>query len=218
MTATAIIFDCDGVLVNSEALVIDVERRFLADLGLVYDDVEYLTRFVGTSETDFVAALQADHGERGTGRFPDDFLERVRAVCSERFTTELRAVEGVEALLASLDRPKAVASSSTIRSLERKLALTGLADWFGGHVYSAEHVTRGKPAPDLFLHAAARLGVRPAECVVIEDSVHGVQAGVAAGMRVWGFTGGGHADAGLCERLAAAGAAEVFGSFADMRV
>lgn len=218
MTATAIIFDCDGVLVNSEALVIDVERRFLADLGLVYDDVEYLTRFVGTSEADFVAALRTDHGERGRGPFPDDFLEQVRAVCSERFTTELRAVEGVEALLASLDRPKAVASSSTIRSLQRKLALTGLADWFGDHVYSAEHVTRGKPAPDLFLHAAGRLGVAPAECVVIEDSVHGVQAGVAAGMRVWGFTGGGHADAGLGERLAAAGAAEVFGSFRDMQV
>lgn len=218
MTANAIIFDCDGVLVNSEALVIDVERRFLADLGLVYDDVEYLTRFVGTSETDFVTALQADHADRGTGRFPDDFLERVRAVCSERFTTELRAVEGVEPLLASLDRPKAVASSSTIRSLERKLSLTGLARWFGGHVYSAEHVTRGKPAPDLFLHAAERLGVRPADCVVIEDSVHGVQAGVAAGMRVWGFTGGGHADAGLAGRLAEAGAAAVFGRFAEMRL
>lgn len=216
MTASAIIFDCDGVLVNSEELVIDIERRFLAGLGLVYDDVEFLTRFVGTSDRDFVAALQADHAERGQGIFPDDFLQQVRAVSFHRFTTDLRAVEGLEAYLAGLRRPKAVASSSTVRSLTRKLSLTGLADWFGEHVYSAEHVENGKPAPDLFLHAADRLGVRPVDCIVIEDSVMGVQAGIAAGMEVWGFTGGGHADAGLGDRLAAAGAVEVFPRFADM--
>lgn len=216
MTASAIIFDCDGVLVNSEELVIDIERRFLADLGLVYDDVEFLTRFVGTSDRDFVAALQADHAERGQGVFPDDFLQQVRAVSFHRFTTDLRAVEGSEAYLAGLRQPKAVASSSTVRSLTRKLSLTGLADWFGGHVYSAEHVENGKPAPDLFLHAAGRLGVRPADCIVIEDSVMGVRAGVAAGMEVWGFTGGGHADADLGERLAAAGAVAVFRRFSDM--
>ena len=216
MTASAIIFDCDGVLVNSEELVIDIERRFLAGLGLVYDDVEFLTRFVGTSDRDFVAALQADHAERGQGIFPDDFLQQVRAVSFHRFTTDLRAVEGLEAYLAGLRRPKAVASSSTVRSLTRKLSLTGLADWFGEHVYSAEHVENGKPAPDLFLHAADRLGVAPGGCVVIEDSVMGVQAGIAAGMEVWGFTGGGHADAGLGDRLAAAGAVEVFPRFSDM--
>ena len=216
MTASAIIFDCDGVLVNSEELVINIERRFLAGLGLVYDDVEFLTRFVGTSDRDFVAALQADHAERGQGVFPDDFLQQVRAVSFHRFTTDLRAVEGLEAYLAGLRRPKAVASSSTVRSLTRKLSLTGLTDWFGEHVYSAEHVENGKPAPDLFLHAADRLGVAPGGCVVIEDSVMGVQAGIAAGMEVWGFTGGGHADAGLGDRLAAAGAVAVFPRFSDM--
>ncbi|MCA8926868.1 MAG: HAD family phosphatase [Alphaproteobacteria bacterium] len=216
MTASAIIFDCDGVLVNSEALIIAVERRFLAEIGLVYDDVDYMTRFVGTSDRDFVAALRADHAVRGTGAFPPDFLERVRAACYDRFTTDLRAVDGLEAYLARLARPKAVASSSTVRSLARKLALTGLAPWFGAHVYSAEHVARGKPAPDLFLHAAERLGVAPADCVVVEDSVNGVRAGVAAGMRVWGFTGGGHGDEGLAGRLADAGAAVVFARFADM--
>jgi HAD superfamily hydrolase (TIGR01509 family) len=216
MTASAIIFDCDGVLVNSEALVIDIERRFLADLGLVYEDAEFLTRFVGTSDADFVALLRADFSVRGRGTFPDDFLQQVRAVSFHRFTTDLRAVEGLETYLATLTGPKAVASSSTVRSLTRKLSLTGLADWFGDHVYSAEHVARGKPAPDLFLHAAGKLGVSAAACVAIEDSVNGVLAGVAAGMEVWGFTGGGHADAGLHGRLAAAGATRVSGSFGEM--
>ena len=217
MTPSAIIFDCDGVLVNSEVLVIDVERRFLADLGLVYDDAEYLTRFVGTSDPDFVAALQADHAVRSSGKFPDDFLKQVRAESFHLFTTDLRAVDGLEPLLASLTLPKAVASSSTVRSLQRKLSLTGLADWFGEHVYSAEHVVNGKPAPDLFLHAAKMLGHAPSDCIVVEDSVHGVMAGVAAGMQVWGFTGGGHADAGLGERLAKAGATEVYQNFHDMQ-
>ncbi len=216
MAPSAMIFDCDGVLVNSEALVIDVERQFLADLGLIYDDIEYLTRFVGTSDKDFVAALRSDHAGRGTGVFPEDFLAQVRAVTFRRFTANLRAIEGVEQVLARLSVPKAVASSSTVRSLKRKLALTGLAGWFGEHVYSAEHVVHGKPAPDLFLHAVDRLGVPAAECVVIEDSVNGVRAGVAAGMRVWGFTGGGHADAGLGQRLAEAGAERVYDRFADM--
>jgi HAD superfamily hydrolase (TIGR01509 family) len=216
MTASAIIFDCDGVLVNSEALVIGVERRFLADLGLIYDDVEFLTRFVGTSDADFVALLRADHARRGEGIFPDDFLEQVRRACFDLFTTELRAIEGLETYLASLQTPKAVASSSTVRSLKRKLGLTGLADWFGEHVYSAEHVENGKPAPDLFLHTAGRLRVTPSDCVVIEDSVNGVLAGVAAGMQVWGFTGGGHADAGLADRLSEAGAHRVYETFAQI--
>lgn len=216
MTASAIIFDCDGVLVNSEALVIGVERRFLAGLGLVYDDVEFLTRFVGTSDADLVALLRADHARRGTGSFPEDFLEQVRRTCFDLFTTELRAVEGLEVYLAGLRAPKAVASSSTVRSLKRKLGLTGLADWFGDHVYSAEHVANGKPAPDLFLHAASRLGIEPSDCVVIEDSVNGVLAGAAAGMQVWGFTGGGHADAGLGDRLAEAGAHRVYETFAQI--
>lgn len=201
---------------NSEALVIGVERRFLAGLGLVYEDAEYLTRFVGTSDADFVALLRADHALRGAGAFPDDFLQQVRAETSVLFATELRAVDGLEAYLAAITGPKAVASSSTVRSLTRKLSLTGLSGWFGEHVYSAEHVARGKPAPDLFLHAAERLGVAASACVVIEDSVNGVLAGAAAGMEVWGFTGGGHADEGLGGRLAAAGAARVYGSFAEM--
>src|SRR5699024_7858128 len=99
--------------------------------------------------------------------------------------------------------------------LERKLRQVELWDHFGGHVYSAEHVVNAKPAPDLFLHAAAQLGVAPADCLVIEDSVNGVKAGLAAGMTVWGFLGGGHADDGLAARLRAAGVSKVLADWPD---
>jgi beta-phosphoglucomutase-like phosphatase (HAD superfamily) len=99
-----------------------------------------------------------------------------------------------------------VASSSTKEGLERKLRQVGLWSHFEPHVYSADHVANAKPAPDLFLHAAEKLGVRPDECLVLEDSVNGVVAGRAAGMRVWGFLGGGHVHDRLGERLIAAGA------------
>ena len=194
----------------------DIEKAFLADLGLVYDDVEFMTRFVGTSDADFVAMLRADHAARGKGLFPDDFLDRVRAACWDRFTTDLRAIDGVKHFLEALNCPIAVASSSTVRSLRRKLSLTGLAGSFGDHVYSAEVVQNGKPAPDLFLHAATQLSISPPQCVVIEDSINGVKAGVAAGMQVWGFTGGGHADNGLEARLKDAGADRVYQSFRQM--
>lgn len=109
-----------------------------------------------------------------------------------------------------------MASSSTKEGLERKLRQVGLWDHFGGHVYSAEHVTNAKPAPDLFLHAAAQLGIAPVDCLVIEDSVNGVKAGIAAGMTVWGFLGGGHADDGLAARLTGAGAVKILSDWPDV--
>ena len=212
----AILFDCDGVLVNSEELVIEIERRLLADLGLEYDHAEYLTRFVGTSDSDFVARLREDHASRGRGTFPDDFIQQVHDLGQEVFTHRLKATQGVADYLARLALPRAVASSSHPENLRRKLRLTNLEQWFGEHVYSAALVARGKPAPDLFLLAAERLGVPPTACIVIEDSVLGVRAGVAAGMKVWGFTGGGHADAALGARLLEAGAEYTFTHFDEL--
>ncbi len=209
----AILFDCDGVLVNSEELVIEIERELLADLGLAYEHEEFLTRFLGISDADYITLLRRDHDERGRHTFPEDFLERARARALDAFAHRLRAVEGVAEFLARLRLPRAVASSSSLPLLQHKLRLTGLSPWFGKHVYSAEHVDRGKPAPDLFLLAAGRLAVPPRDCVVIEDSVLGVRAGAAAGMEVWGFTGGGHADAALGDRLRDAGARRVFARF-----
>jgi HAD superfamily hydrolase (TIGR01509 family) len=217
MTGSAIIFDCDGVLVNSEQIAIAVERALLEDLGLTYTDADYQSRFVGLSDARFETALRADFVGLGRGTFPDDFMTQVRAECWHRFTSELQAVEGLTDYLATLDCPVAVASSSGVRSLERKLTLTGLAERFAPHAYSGDLVENGKPAPDLFLYAATQLGYEPHRCIVIEDSANGVRAGVSAGMMVWGFTGGGHADEGLAGRLHHAGAHHVFASYPEMQ-
>lgn len=216
MNFAGIIFDCDGVLVDSERIHIAVERALLAEMGLEYDLADYQTRFVGLPDKVFVAELESDFAKLNRGAMPADFEERVHAIVWERFENELHAIPGLTTLLDKLDVPIAVASSSRLVSLHKKLHLTGLHAAFDPHVYSGEQVTHGKPAPDLFLFAAEQLGCDPEACLVVEDSVNGVRAGVVAGMQVWGFAGGGHADAGLQERLARAGAHRVFANYADM--
>jgi HAD superfamily hydrolase (TIGR01509 family) len=138
----------------------------------------------------------------------------ISAVIREELATRLRQtmiaqlteIPGASAAVAATPLLKAVASSSTREGLARKLRQVGLWDSFDPHVYSADHVAQAKPAPDLFLHAARALGVDPGACLVLEDSVHGVVAARRAGMRVWGFLGGGHVHDGLGARLLAAGA------------
>lgn len=213
---SAIIFDCDGVLVDSEIIYTAVERKHLSRLGLHYDSTAYQTRFVGLADDDYINKLASDYQARGKGLFPDEYAANVKAESAARIEAELQAIDGIKPLLQRLNASTAVASSSSVGALQKKLDLTGLHQYFSPHIYSGEQVQRGKPAPDLFLLAATRLGVTPENCVVVEDSVNGVSAGVAAGMKVWGFTGGGHADAGLQDRLMAAGAQKVFSSFQDM--
>ena len=211
----ALIFDCDGVLVDSETISIATEREMLADWGLDYPFEVFVSRFVGLHNRDFHAALAAD--ARANGRpLPDDFADQLQARIWQRFETGLRAIDGVLDVSAAFAGKQAVASSSEAPKLVRKLQLTGLHEAFAPHVYSSDLVTHGKPAPDLFLHAAAQIDARPEQCVVVEDSVNGVRAARAAGMTAWGFTGGGHADAGLGRRLAEAGAHAVFASHAEI--
>lgn len=212
----AIIFDCDGVLVDSEVIAIAVEREHLSGWGLVYDTETYISRFVGLHNRDYHAALRVDAEAQGVA-LPADFAPIIQAAIWKRFETDLKAIEGAGDMAAAFDGPVAVASSSETDKLHKKLAMTGLASAFGDHVYSADLVEKGKPAPDLFLLAAERLGIAPARCAVIEDSVNGVKAGRAAGMTVIGFTGGAHADAGLADRLTEAGAHHVAASFTDIR-
>lgn len=211
----AIIFDCDGVLVDSEIIAIAVEREHLGGWGLFYDDETYISRFVGLHNRDYHAALRVDARDRGIA-LPADFPAIIQAAIWTRFTAELRAIDGALALATGFDGPIAVASSSEQDKLHRKLEMTGLASAFGDHVYSSDLVEHGKPAPDLFLYAADKLGARPDSCLVIEDSENGVRAGRSAGMKTVGFTGGAHADAGLQERLEAAGAHHVAASFAEI--
>jgi beta-phosphoglucomutase-like phosphatase (HAD superfamily) len=212
----ALIFDSDGVLVDSEAIHIAVEKELLAELGLEYNHSEYLSRFVGLSNADFYSELASDFSERVGGAFPTDFASKLQERVWPRIEGELRAIEGVERLVDAFCGGVAVGSSAPIGRLMRKLEITNLDFLFRPHIYSVDHVQNGKPAPDLFLHAARQLGVQPERCAVIEDSVNGVLAARAANMVPIGFVGGGHADARLGDRLRANGAAFVVSSHSEI--
>jgi len=211
----AVIFDCDGVLVDSEVLAVEVETQMLAELGLVYDHALFKARFMGMSDAAFFAELDADCREKLGIPLPLDFAGRCRERLYREVGVRLVEVAGARKAVAGLTRKKAVASSSTLEKLHIKLARAALWDHFAPHVYGADHVRHAKPAPDLFLYAAERLGTAPSACLVIEDSVNGVLAGVSAGMLVWGFAGGGHMDSGSRARLAAAGSERIVDSWAE---
>jgi HAD superfamily hydrolase (TIGR01509 family) len=148
-------------------------------------------------------------------RLPDDFGERLNSLLFARFETDLKPIEGVREAILSLPYPRCVASSSIPERIALSLRITGLSDLFDD-IFSSTQVPRGKPAPDLFLHAAKSMNARSEDCLVIEDSVAGVQAALAAGMRVIGFAGGGHCGPEHHETLRAAGAPIVIGSMADL--
>jgi HAD superfamily hydrolase (TIGR01509 family) len=179
-----VIFDCDGVVVDSEPVANAVLHARLESLGLELTPAESAARFTGRSMADCVVLI-----EQLTGRpVPPDFVAAVRRETRAAFERGLEAVPGVVALLAALPPPYCLASSGSHAKIRHSLRLTGTDRFFDDdRIFSAEDVRAGKPAPDLFLHAARRLGVAPADCVVVEDSVPGVAAAVAAGMRVFGF-------------------------------
>jgi HAD superfamily hydrolase (TIGR01509 family) len=205
----AVIFDCDGVLIDSEVIAVEVETALLAEHGLHYDVPEFIARFMGLSDRAFYAALSEDSLSRLGRALPEDFRARVDAGKRALNEQKLAAVAGIEDAVGRLSLLKAVASSSETHHLEYKLRKTGLWELFAPHIYSADHVTHAKPAPDLFLHAANELGVAPSDCLVIEDSVNGVKAALAANMRVWGFAGGGHMNSDAAARLTIAGAERI---------
>jgi HAD superfamily hydrolase (TIGR01509 family) len=209
-----VIFDCDGVLIDSEIISCRCAAELLRDAGIAVSTDDIVARFVGMPRRDMLRTLS---GETGV-RLPGDLEARLGETIVRRFETELRAIDGVGPAIAALDRPVCVASGSDVPYIRRALALTGLAGLFrDDRLFSASMVKRGKPAPDVFLHAADRLGVAPAACVVIEDSVAGVQGAVAAGMTVLGFTGGlHHANGDAAAGLARAGARHTFARMAAL--
>jgi HAD superfamily hydrolase (TIGR01509 family) len=200
-----LIFDCDGVLIDSEVIACRTDAACLAEIGIALSAEEIMERYVGIS----VASMFADIELRHDTTLPADFVETVRKRTADAFEADLLPMESVEAALQALPFARCVASSSAPARLRHSLSLTGLLHHFEPHIFSATQVARGKPAPDLFLFAASSMQAAPASCVVIEDSVAGVQAAVAAGMRVIGFTGGSHCRVGHAERLRAAGAAAI---------
>lgn len=179
-----VIFDCDGVLVDSEPLANRVLNRHLAAVGLPLSLEESAERFTGRSMASCVAMIEETLGSS----LPADFLAAVREDTRIAFEGRLAAVPGVRDILEGLAGPYCVASSGSHDKIRHSLRLTALAGFFGeSRIFSAEDVALGKPAPDLFLLAAARCGIEPGQCVVVEDSRPGVEAAVAAGMRVLGF-------------------------------
>jgi HAD superfamily hydrolase (TIGR01509 family) len=206
-----LIFDCDGVLVDSEELACRAVAETLAAIGQVVSAEEIAARFIGISNKDMVAALERDRREK----LPASFAGEMNRCAAALFERELKPIAGVAEVVPAL-APRCVASSSGPEMLARKLLWTGLAPWFGDAVFSAAAVPLGKPAPDLFLHAAERMAAHPAHCLVIEDSVPGILAAKAAGMTAFGFIGGSHCRAGHGERLAAAGADLVFADMLDL--
>jgi HAD superfamily hydrolase (TIGR01509 family) len=201
-----VIFDCDGVLIDSELIGCGVDAQELTRAGIPITAEELLARFAGTTSREMYAALEVEHGIR----LPETFARLVRERTDTAFAGALEPVPGVLEVLDRLQLPRCVASSSTMRRLGVTLRLTALWDRFAPHVYSAEAVPRGKPAPDLFLHVAACMDVEPERCLVIEDSINGVRAAVAAGMRAFGFSGASHCPPDHHAALSAAGAAVVF--------
>jgi len=184
-----VIFDCDGVLVDSERLSIRVDAVYLERLGWPMEEAEIIERFVGRSDADMRAVIEGYLG----GPVPAEIDEEFDRLYRETFERELVPVEGVSDVLDRLEVagiPVCVASSGSHAKIRRSLALTELAHYFGDRIFSATDVARGKPEPDLFLHAARSLGAPPGESAVIEDSVYGVEAALAAGMQAFAFAGG----------------------------
>jgi HAD superfamily hydrolase (TIGR01509 family) len=182
-----IIFDCDGVLIDSEVLSCRCLSELLQTYGADVSVEDVMRLFLGRSQS----AILEYFAERGLP-LPPGFSDALQARVSDSFSSELRAIEGVSAVLDLLDVPFCVASSSNPKRLALSLSLTGLSRYFSDKCFTSELVSAGKPAPDLFLYAANAMGVQPQNVLVIEDSINGVRAGKAAQMTVWGFVGGSH--------------------------
>ncbi len=201
------------MLIDSEVIAARVEAGELTASGFPITAEAVTQRFLGVSDKDMRAAI-----EREIGRpLPDGYEARTAMLIEAAMADELQAIPGVREVVTGLPVPFCVASSSTHAKLKHTLGLTGLYDLFAPNIFSAIEVARGKPAPDLFLHAAARMGARPARCLVVEDSIAGIRAAMAAGMYPVGFAGGSHCGHRHADRLREAGAGIVIDRLEDLR-
>jgi phosphoglycolate phosphatase len=183
-----VIFDCDGVLVDSEPASNHVFAEELRGLGLDIGYDEVCQRFIGLSMARCVEIMSEEVGQP----VPPGFVERLQSRTFAAFRDGLEPVQGVREILPRITVPVCVASSGEHEKMRLTLGLTGLLNRFEGRLFSATEVPRGKPYPDLFLHAALQMGARPAGCVVVEDSKPGVRAARAAGMTAFGYAGHGN--------------------------
>jgi HAD superfamily hydrolase (TIGR01509 family) len=181
-----VIFDCDGVLVDSEPIAARVGAAVLADLGWRVTPEELIRRFAGCTDEYWRSSIESELGRS----LDDDWEAPYRSWYEDAFEAELHAVSGVVEVLESLTVPFCVASNGSHEKIRANLRRVGLLEAFEGRIFSAQDVHQGKPAPDLFLHAAGTMGVPPARCAVIEDSPTGLAAARAAGMQCFAYATG----------------------------
>jgi HAD superfamily hydrolase (TIGR01509 family) len=212
-----ILFDCDGVLVDSEIIA---NRHFSIELrkfGIILSEEELIKRFVGKSAATEFAALEESHKVR----FSQEAIEGIEGAILKGLAEEVKAIDGIESILKNLQEcgnpAYAVASSGTFKKIHQSLTTSGLSSYFNSsNIFSSQLVKHGKPAPDLFLFAAEKMGFSPQKCLVVEDSIAGIQAAKSAGMAVIGFTGGLHAKyPWYRERLKETGV-KIFDHFGDL--
>ena len=196
-----VIFDCDGVLVDSETISVSVLIDYVRQAGIEVGEEKAYRLFLGRS----IGAVEAALRDEFALALSRAQLDGIRNETFRRFRLALKPMPGAPETLSRLRAGRCVASSSSVERIRLSLSLTGLLEMLEPHIYSASMVARGKPAPDLFLHAAEEMGVRPEDCVVVEDSPAGIDAARRAGMRVFAFAGGSHAGhaalAGKLEKL-----------------
>ncbi|MBW3096919.1 HAD family hydrolase [Pseudohoeflea coraliihabitans] len=209
-----IIFDCDGVLVDSEIISAQVGSGLLAEVGYEITPEEIAARFAGLTWKDILLEIERESDIP----FQATLLEKSERMTDRRLARDLLGIDGVLRAVAQLPGKRCICSNSSSRRLEMMLKKTGLAPLFGEHVFSAADTqdVAPKPAPDIFRHAAKMMQTAPGSTLVIEDSVHGVTGARAAGMRVLGFTGASHSYAGHADQLTEAGAETVISRMADL--
>lgn len=215
MPPSLLIFDCDGVLLDSESLSSRAWCEVLGQCGVDYDEAEMARRYTGYTDAMLAAAVAQERGLT----LPEDIVQRVLEHSLSLFERELQPIAGIVDLLGRLEGARCVASNSSAARLRETLQMGGLEPLFpAAAVFSAEAVAAPKPAPDLHLHAARSMGAAASDCLVIEDSVTGVMAARAAGIPVVGFLGAAHTPAGQAEKLRSAGAAWIAGSAEELGV
>ncbi|MBR7654073.1 HAD family phosphatase [Brucella oryzae] len=206
-----VIFDCDGVLVDSEPLSCRAFEQVYANHGMELPQGT-VAKGIGMKQADIMKMIEDMTGHR----LPEEATSQFWPETKILFAEALEPTAGIADFLRVLPQKRCVASSSQPERIAFSLEKTGISHYFGDAVYSSSMVKRGKPAPDLFLFAANKMGVDPARCVVIEDSPFGVEGAIAAGMTAFGYTGGGHTYAGHAEKLTSKGAHRVFSHWNDI--
>jgi HAD superfamily hydrolase (TIGR01509 family) len=209
-----IIFDCDGVLVDSEIICARIDADHLTRAGYPITAEDISRRFAGLTGRHIFRLIEEEMGRA----LPPTLFDEVQVEIGHRLTEEVEAIAGIAEFLERHGGEVCICSNSGARSLEAMLRKTGLFDHFHPRIFSAVDTPgcRPKPAPDIYLHAARELGAKPEDAIVVEDSSHGVLAARAAGMRVIGFTGGGHTWPGHADALTEAGAETVIRRHQDL--